>query len=64
MKQYQTGMPMPQEKNELKDLFTEVKETIFAGELENGSNKIFAAVDLWNCHKRQRTTAQMRRRLN
>ncbi len=64
MKQYETGMPTPQSKNELKDLFIETKETIFTGELENGSNKIFAAVDLWNCHKRQRTTAQMRRRLN
>jgi len=64
MKQYETGMPTPQSKNELKDLFIETKETIFTGELGNGSNKNFAAVDLWNCHKRQRTTAQMRRRLN
>ena len=64
MKQYETGMPTPQSKNELKDLFIETKETIFTGELENGSNKIFAAVDLWNCHKRQRTSAQMRRRFN
>ena len=64
MKQYETGMPTPQSKNELKDLFIETKETIFTGELENGSNKVFAAVDLWNCHKRLRTTAQMRRRLN
>lgn len=64
MKQYETGVPMPQSKNELKDLFIETKETIFTGELENGSNKVFAAVDLWNCHKRLRTTAQMRRRLN
>lgn len=64
MKQYETGVSMPQSKNELKDLFIETKETIFTGELENGSNKVFAAVDLWNCHKRLRTTAQMRRRLN
>ena len=64
MKQYETGVSMPQSKNELKDLYTEIKETVFTGELENGSNKIFAAVDLWNCHKRQRTTAQMRRRFN
>lgn len=64
MKQYETGMPMPQSKNELKDLFIETKETIFTGELENVSNKVFAAVDLWNCHKRLRTTAQMKRRLN
>lgn len=64
MKQYETGMPTPQSKNELKDLLIETKETIFTGELENGSNKVFAAVDLWNCHKRQRTSAQMRRRLN
>ena len=64
MKQLEKGMPMPQGKNELKDLFTEVKETLYTGELQNGSNKIFAAVDLWNCHKRQRTSTQMRRRLN
>ncbi len=64
MKQYETGMPMPQSKNELKDLFIEVKDTLYAGELENNNNKMFAAVDLWNCHKRQRTTAQMRRRIN
>ena len=64
MKQYETGVSMPQSKNELKDLYTEIKETVFTGEPENGSNKIFAAVDLWNCHKRQRTTAQMRRRFN
>ena len=64
MKQYETGVSMPQSKNEPKDLYTEIKETVFTGELENGSNKIFSAVDLWNCHKRQRTTAQMRRRFN
>ena len=64
MKQYETGMPIPQSKNELKDLFTEVKETVYSGELGNVNTKIFAAVDLWNCHKKQRTTTQMRRRLN
>lgn len=64
MKQYETGMPMPQNKNELKDLFIETKETVFTGELENSNSKTFAAVDLWNCQKRLRTSAQMRRRLN
>ena len=64
MKQYETGVSTPQSKNELKDLFTEVKETVYPGELGNGNNKIFNAVDLWNCHKRQRTSTQMRRRLN
>lgn len=64
MKQYEIGMPMPENKNELKELFVEVKETLFVGELTQNSNKSFGTIDLWNCQKRQRTAAQMRRRLN
>ncbi len=49
-------------KEELKELLKETKETIaIDAKLEN-SNRTFGAVDLWNVQKKHRTTSSMMRR--
>ena len=44
------------EKNELKELFTEIKETIATGNLKNNvPASTFAMVDLWRVQKKKKT---------
>ena len=52
------------ERNNLRALVTEVKETLATNWNNNTSvekQKSFGAVDLWNCHNRRRTAASQRR---
>ena len=50
-------------KDELKELLKETKETIAVDAKTDGNNnRSFGVVDLWNVQKKQRTTASMMRR--
>ena len=52
-------------KEDLKELLKETKETLAADVKAEENNPSFGVVDLWNVHKRQRTsTTMMRRWLN
>ena len=65
MKSDVTGIGMPVNKEDLKDLLKETKETLAVDAKTDGNNRSFGVVDLWNVQKRQRTTAsKMRRWLN
>ncbi|HEU4610337.1 MAG TPA: hypothetical protein VFS31_19590 [Chitinophagaceae bacterium] len=57
----------PVQDNELKELLKETRETIATGaqkEIISAKTKQFSAADMWNLHRKQRFTADMRRRLN
>ncbi len=63
MKSEAMGIAIPVNKEKLKELLTETKETL-AVDIK-GSNRSFGAVDLWNVQKKQKTsTSMMRRWLN
>ncbi len=47
--------------DELKEL---LKETIAIDEKQFSFNRSFGVVDMWNSQKKQRTSLEMRRRLN
>ena len=63
MKSDVMGIVMPINKEELKELLKETKETIAVDVTTVGNNtRSFGVVDLWNVQRRQRTTASMMRR--
>jgi hypothetical protein len=64
MKSDVMGIGAPINKKELKELLKETKETIVvdAKNDNDGNNRSFGVVDLWNVQKRQRTTTSMMRR--
>ncbi|MEY2916807.1 MAG: hypothetical protein RIS73_521 [Bacteroidota bacterium] len=62
MKSDVMGIGAPINKKELKELLKETKETIAVDAKNDGNNRSFGVVDLWNVQKRQRTTTSMMRR--
>lgn len=62
MKSDVMGIVMPINKEELKELLKETKETLAVDAKTDENNRSFGVVDLWNVQKRQRTTASMMRR--
>jgi hypothetical protein len=63
MKSEAMGVGTPLSKKDLKELFSETKETL-AVDLKNDiNNRTFSHVDLWNLQKRQKSASEMRRRL-
>ena len=62
MKSDVMGIGAPISKKDLKGLLKETKETLAVDAKNNGNNRSFSVVDLWNVQKRQRTTASMMRR--
>ena len=65
MKQETMGVVIPINKEQMKELTKETKETLAAHSLQNDEgNRAFGSVDLWNARKQQRTMASMRRWFN
>ncbi len=64
MKSDVVGIGAPINKNDLKELLKETKETLAVDVKTVANNRSFGVVDLWNAQKRQRTSASMMRRLN
>ena len=65
MKQESMGVVIPINKEQMKELTKETKETLAAHALQNDEgNRSFGSVDLWNARKQQRTMASMRRWFN
>jgi translation elongation factor EF-1beta len=62
MKSDVMGMSAQINKEELKELLKETKETIAVDAKLENSNCSFGAVDLWNVQKKHRTTSSMMRR--
>jgi hypothetical protein len=62
MKSDVMGMSAQINKEELKELLKETKETIAVDAKLENSNRSFGAVDLWNVQKKHRTTSSMMRR--
>jgi len=63
MKMSTTGIVTPINKDELKELLKETRETLATGVLANAGNPTFGAVDLWKLRKNNKTTSSMRRYL-
>ena len=65
MKQESMGFVIPINKEQMKELTRETKETFAANALhtEEG-NRLFGSIDLWKARKQQRTMVSMRRRFN
>ena len=64
MKQETMGIVNPINKDQMKELTRETKETLASHLQENVTNRAFGSVDLWNSRKNQRTMASMRRFFN
>ena len=65
MKQETMGLVIPINKEQMKELTKETKETLAVHAIETeGNNRLFGSVDLWNSRKNQRTMASMRRWIN
>ncbi|MGC4099924.1 hypothetical protein [Ferruginibacter sp.] len=63
MKSDVMGIGAPINKDELKELLKETKETIAVDAKTDGDRiRSFGAIDLWNVQKKQRTSASMMRR--
>ncbi len=62
MKSDLMGTGTPVNKNNLKELLKETKETLAVDVKVDDSSRSFGVVDLWNVQKRQRTTTTMMRR--
>ena len=59
------GLVKPINKEQMKELTKETKETLAVHALQNDEgNRSFGSVDLWNARKQQRTMASMRRWIN
>lgn len=62
MKTRTAGIVTPINKDELKELFRETKETLATGLLKQvAGNQLFGAVDLWNLRKQYKTASGSRR---
>ena len=65
MKQETMGLVIPINKEQMKELTKETKETLAIHAIDAAeSNRTFGSVDLWNSRKNQRTMASMRRWIN
>ncbi len=65
MKQETMGDVIPMNKEQMKELTRETKETLAKNVITtSASNRAFGSVDLWNSRKNQRTTTSMRRWFN
>ena len=65
MKQETMGLVKPINKEQMKELTRETKETLASHALQTEEgNRLFGSVDLWNARKQQRTMASMRRWFN
>ena len=65
MKQESMGVVIPINKEQMKELTKQTKETLAVHALQNDEgNRSFGSVDLWNARKQQRTMASMRRWFN
>ena len=59
------GLVIPINKEQMKELTKETKETLAAHALQTEQgNRSFGSVDLWNTRKQQRTMTSMRRWFN
>jgi hypothetical protein len=61
MKNDTLGIGTPIKNDELKEL---LKETVATDTKQYDFNRTFGAIDMWNRQKKQRTSLEMRRRLN
>ena len=62
MKSETMGVVRPINKNEMKELTKETKETLATDIIRQSQNhRVFGAVDLWNTRRHQRTMASMRK---
>lgn len=62
MKMSNTGIITPVNKDEMKELLKETKETLAVHALKNMTgNREFGSVDLWRVRKNHRTMVSMRR---
>ena len=64
MKSDTLGMGTPIKNEELKGILKETKETVATDVKQEGLNRTFGSIDMWNRQKRQRTSLEMRRWLN
>lgn len=64
MKNDTLGMGTPIKNEELKGFLKETKETVATDVKQEGLNRTFGSIDMWNRQKRQRTSLEMRRWLN
>ncbi len=62
MKSDSMGVGTPISKKDLKDLLSEIKETLATDVKTISNQRSFGLLDLWNLQKRQRTGSSMRRR--
>jgi hypothetical protein len=61
MKNDTLGMGTPIKNDELKEL---LKGTVATDTKQYDVTRTFGSIDMWNRHKKQRTSLEMRRRLN
>jgi hypothetical protein len=61
MKTSTVGIVTPINKDELKELLKETKETLATGLLADAGEQRFGAVDLWKLRKNTKTTSSLRR---
>ena len=65
MKQESMGFVIPINKEQMKELTRETKETLAVHALQTTEgNRLFGSVDLWNARKQQRTMVSKRRWFN
>lgn len=65
MKQETMGVVIPINKEQMKELTRETKETLATNVIgKSAGNRAFGSVDLWNSRKNQRSTTSMRRWFN
>ena len=64
MKNDTLGMGTPIKNEELKGFLKETKQTVANDVKQEGLNRTFGSIDMWNRQKRQRTSLEMRRWLN
>ena len=65
MKQESMGFVIPINKEQMKELTRETKETLAVHALHTDEgNRSFGSVDLWNARKQQRTMVSKRRWFN
>jgi len=62
MKNDLLGTGTPVNKNDLKNYKKESRDNILE-DLQENNDRSFTAAELWNIHKRVRTTVSMRRRI-
>lgn len=64
MKSNDNGIAMPISKSTLNELLNETKETLATGIQFQAPKSNFSAIDLWKVQRQQRSSLDLRRRLN